>query len=80
MAVDTLGLGGLSLVGDGVVAGSPKAFRAVNPATGAELETEFFSASAHQIELAATVAEAAFPIYAAISGKERAAFLRRIAG
>ena len=79
MAAEALGIVGGSLVGHEWSAGTGRAFRAVNPATGAELETEFFSASAEQIELAAAVAEAAFPAYAAISGKERAAFLRRIA-
>lgn len=52
---------------------------AVNAATGETFGTEYFSASAAEVEKAARLAEQAFPIYSNLSGKERAAFIRRIA-
>ncbi len=51
---------------------------AVNAATGETFGIEYFGASADEVEKAARLAEQAFPIYSALSGKERAAFLRRI--
>ena len=54
-------------------------FRAINPATGKELDREFVSASAEDVARAAELAAAAAPAFAAISKDERAAFLRAIA-
>ena len=62
--------------GDGAEAA---AFTAINPATGQPLEPKFFAASAGDLERAASLAQAAFPIYSKLSGKEKGAFLRRIA-
>jgi alpha-ketoglutaric semialdehyde dehydrogenase len=62
--------------GDGAEAAS---FTAVNPATGQPLEPRFFAASSDDLERAAALAQAAFPIYSKLSGKEKGAFLRRIA-
>jgi 2,5-dioxopentanoate dehydrogenase len=62
--------------GDGAEA---KPFTGMNPATGAPLEPTFFAASAEDLERAAALAQNAFPIYAKLSGKDKGAFLRRIA-
>jgi NADP-dependent aldehyde dehydrogenase len=51
----------------------------MNPATGSPLEPEFFSASTEDLERAAALAQTAFPIYSKLSGKDKGAFLRRIA-
>ena len=65
---------------DGVAqAGSGVRFRGVDPSTGKSVEPEFVSASAEDVERAAELAAAAAPRFAAISHKERAAFLRAIA-
>src|ERR1700749_935751 len=62
--------------GDGAEGAS---FTGVNPATGQALEPKFFSAKAEDLERAAALAHSAFPVYSALSGKEKGAFLRRIA-
>jgi alpha-ketoglutaric semialdehyde dehydrogenase len=62
--------------GDGTEGSS---FNGVNPATGQPLEPKFFSATAEDLERAATLAQAAFPIYGNLSGKAKGAFLRQIA-
>jgi NADP-dependent aldehyde dehydrogenase len=54
-------------------------FRATNPATGEQLEPQFASATADQVDAAANAASDAFAAYRALSGRERAAFLRRVA-
>jgi 2,5-dioxopentanoate dehydrogenase len=55
------------------------AFTGINPATGQPLEPEFYSATAQDLERAAALAQSAFPIYSNLSGKDKGAFLRRIA-
>ena len=72
-------LTGRSIIGfrEGATAG--KAFRARNPMTGQELDGEFFSASADEIEQAAKLAHEAFQLYGRASGREKAKFLRTIA-
>ena len=62
--------------GDGAEGAS---FTGVNPATGAPLEPKFFSATAEDLERAASLAQKAFPIYSNLSGKNKGAFLRKIA-
>ncbi len=62
--------------GDGAEAA---AFAGVNPATGLPLEPQFFSASADDLERAASLAQAAMPVYSNLSGKAKGAFLRQIA-
>ncbi len=60
--------------------GAPgKAFRAIDPVTGATLVGEFRIASSDEIDTAATAAAAAFAVFAATSGAERANLLRGIA-
>ena len=68
----------VSLIGFADGAEGPS-FTGVNPATGAPLEPEFFSATAQDLENAAALAQAAFPIYGNLSGKAKGAFLRQIA-
>jgi NADP-dependent aldehyde dehydrogenase len=62
--------------GDGAEA---KPFTGMDPATGSTLEPTFFAASAEDLERAAALAQSAFPIYDKLSGKDKGAFLRRIA-
>ncbi|MEN3745689.1 aldehyde dehydrogenase (NADP(+)) [Sphingomonas sp. HF-S3] len=54
-------------------------FRAVSPATGAEIEPSFTVATTEDVETAAIAAEAAFPVYAALPREKRAEFLETIA-
>ena len=72
-------ISGLSLVGDQTGRRKGAAFRAVNPASAAELDPVFYSATSEDIDRAASLAEAAFPALAGLSGRERATLLRRIA-
>ncbi len=72
-------LSGQSLIGDQTGRGQGAAFRAVDPANAAELEPVFYSATSEDIDRAASLAEAAFPALSGLSGRERAALLRRIA-
>ena len=70
--------------GASLIAGQPAttkgaAFRAVNPQTGEQLDPEFYSASAQDVDRAARAAAEAFAAYSRTSGRERARFLRRIA-
>jgi alpha-ketoglutaric semialdehyde dehydrogenase len=72
-------LGGRSLIGfrDGTGPGEP--FRAVNPANRERLQPDFFAATANEIDTAVRLASEAFLSYSRISGKEKGAFLRKIA-
>src|ERR1700722_2592647 len=83
MQTQELTLSGRSLIGDGTEKragdGQSSRLHAVNPATGAVLEPAFYSATNAEIDRAAELAEAAFPALAALSGRERAALLARIA-
>lgn len=54
-------------------------FQATDPSTGDTIPPEFTSATAADIERAVSLAGAAFPSYARVAGKEKGAFLRRIA-
>src|SRR6478672_3003263 len=69
---------GKSLIG-GEAIGSGAAFRAVEAATGAALEPEFYSASDADVQRAAQLAHEAFAVYKNVSGADKAAFLRAIA-
>ncbi len=77
--MSTSQLQGLSLVGSSRGSASPDWFVAVNPATGEKSQIIFHGASDVEVERAAELAAAAFPIYSTLPGKIRAAFLRRIA-
>jgi 2,5-dioxopentanoate dehydrogenase len=68
----------VSLIGFGD-GGEAAAFTAMNPATGSALEPKFFAATKDDLERAATLAHAAFPVYSNLSGKKKGDFLRHIA-
>jgi 2,5-dioxopentanoate dehydrogenase len=68
----------VSLIGFGE-GGEAAAFTAMNPATGSALEPKFFAATSADLERAAALAHAAFPVYSTLSGKKKGAFLRHIA-
>lgn len=72
-------LSGKSLLGGKRGKGDGGCFQALNPATGAKLEPTFCSATAGEVEQAAQLAAEAFASYRQVSGKAKAAFLRRIA-
>jgi alpha-ketoglutaric semialdehyde dehydrogenase len=79
MQTHDLRLSGRSLLGENAMETKGSSFRGVNPASGAELEPVFYSATAEDIDQAANLASDAFPTLAALSGRDRAALLRRIA-
>lgn len=54
-------------------------FRAINAATGEPLKPAFHSADLTDIDYAAKLAVRAFAVYGRLGGKEKGAFLRRIA-
>jgi NADP-dependent aldehyde dehydrogenase len=72
-------LEGLSIVGYGRVKPSGKPTRAINPATGAQLEPGYFWATAKDVDEAAALANRAFVEYRHWIPKRRAGLLRRIA-
>lgn len=72
-------LKGLSFIGAGRGAAGLAAFEAVNPQSGDALTPKYFSASVDEVDTAAQLAADAFVSFARTSGKQRAAFLRRIA-
>jgi alpha-ketoglutaric semialdehyde dehydrogenase len=55
-----------------------KAFKAVNPATGQDIDTEFNAANTTDADKAMALADKAFAIYSKINNKTKAAFLRSI--
>jgi NADP-dependent aldehyde dehydrogenase len=72
-------LTGEMLIGGSAVRGTESALRAVDPATGKELEPEFGGGSAADVDAACTLADAAFDAFRAVSLEERAKFLEMIA-
>ena len=72
-------LTGEMLIGARTVRGSEGTQRAVNPATGKELEPEFGGGTTADVDAACTLAEAAFDEYRALSLERRAGFLEAIA-
>ena len=68
-----------SLIGGTSYPGQGARFRAIDPSTGKSLEQEFVSAGHDGVERAADLAAAAASAFAAVSPRERAAFLRAIA-
>jgi alpha-ketoglutaric semialdehyde dehydrogenase len=72
-------LQGTSIVGASRGAKEGGEMRAVNPATGEELEPSFCTASKAEIDLAVELATAAATPYGKTSGLERGTFLRAIA-
>jgi NADP-dependent aldehyde dehydrogenase len=67
------------LIGARAVRGSEGTQRAVNPATGKEMEPEFGGGTTADVDAACALAEAAFDEYRALSLERRAGFLEAIA-
>ncbi|MDE3200669.1 MAG: aldehyde dehydrogenase (NADP(+)) [Acidobacteriota bacterium] len=72
-------LKGTSFIGSKRGAAGLTSFAAVNPASGDELGPKYFSASVDEVDTAAQLAADAFASFSRTSGKQRAAFLRRVA-
>jgi len=72
-------LTGLSYIGYQRSAPGGATFTGKTAATGEDLPVVFSSASPAEVETAARLAQAAFPLYRDLDGKTRAAFLRAIA-
>jgi 2,5-dioxopentanoate dehydrogenase len=70
---------GKSLIGSRDATAGSDFLQAWNPATGQKIEPSFASARSDDVELAAKLASEAFPIYSRLSGRQRSAFLNRIA-
>jgi alpha-ketoglutaric semialdehyde dehydrogenase len=72
------------LLGHSIINGEPRegsgaGFRGFEPATGAELDPVYSSASAADVDLAADLAEEAFTVYGKLPGREKGRFLRHVA-
>jgi len=72
-------LKGTSILGSTRGSQTGATFHGVNPATGEQLQPIYFSATNEDVDKAATLAEQAFPSYSKLTGRERGAFLRKIA-
>src|SRR5581483_5982207 len=72
-------LSGRSLIGFRQGEGKGEPQHATDPTTGKALEPGFISPTAEEIELAVRLAAEAFPVYRRTSGRDRGAFLRKIA-
>ncbi|MGH9513325.1 MAG: aldehyde dehydrogenase (NADP(+)) [Terriglobales bacterium] len=76
-------LSGKSLIGFGEGAGGngndEDIFYAVNPKTGERLSPGFHSSTLEEVDMAAKLADRAFEVYSQTSGRDKAAFLRKIA-
>lgn len=56
-----------------------QSFRAMNPATGADIQPQFYSAATEDVNQAGLLAERAFADWSRASGKTKGALLRKIA-
>ena len=74
-----MALHGQNFVGFGLSAEGAKVINAENPINGETLEGNFIEATEAEINKSCTMAKEAFDVYRNKSGKERAAFLRKIA-
>jgi alpha-ketoglutaric semialdehyde dehydrogenase len=72
-------LSGRSLIGFREAAGGGEAMYATDPTTGQRLQPAFVPARPEEVELAVRLAAESFHVYRRISGRDRAAFLRKIA-
>ena len=79
MSKSTEQLSGRSLIGSGEGSGAGEIFFAADPTTGQNLEPGFNSATSQEVDAAAELATTAFDVYSGLSGRERSAFLRKIA-
>src|SRR5437762_9532676 len=76
---DMTQLAGKSIIGSRRGASDIGPIHAINPATGERLCPTYYSASLQEVDEAAQLAGKAFSFYSLTCGKQRAAFLRRIA-
>ncbi|HVN21925.1 MAG TPA: aldehyde dehydrogenase (NADP(+)) [Dongiaceae bacterium] len=72
-------ISGRSLIGFSEGAGAGEPLYARNPTTGAQLQPGFIPATPEEVDRAVQLSADAFKHYSRTSGKERAAFLRKIA-
>jgi NADP-dependent aldehyde dehydrogenase len=72
-------LEGKSIIGQSKGSGPEKTLYSVNSATGDRLEPAFYAATEADLERAATLASAAFPVYRGMARAKKAEFLRQIA-
>lgn len=72
-------LTGEMLIGKRTILGTECSLRAVNPATGAEMDPDFGGGSAYNVDAACTLALASFNTYRSTSLEQRAVFLEAIA-
>src|SRR5580658_1222469 len=79
MPVSISKLSGRSLIGFREGTGVGPAMYASNPITGERMQPGFIPATAEEVELAVRLAAEAFDVYRHVSGRERGAFLRKIA-
>ena len=75
----TMELTGLSILGNRRGAHGPASFQALNPQTGVHLPPVYHAATPAEVDQAAKLAAEAFSSYSQVSGKLKAAFLRRVA-
>lgn len=72
-------LEGKSLIAGAIAPTGGETFSAVNAATGEQLATDFHSATTNDVNQSAQSAHEAFTTYKNVSGRDKGAFLRRIA-
>jgi NADP-dependent aldehyde dehydrogenase len=72
-------LHGTSILGHERSSDGPPTGQAINPATGEKLEPVYLAARPEEVTRAIQLAAQAFPRFAALTGKERGAFLRAVA-
>ena len=72
-------LSGKSIIGFSRGAPGDGAFHGFNPSSGEELAPTYYSATADEVDRAAQLAGKAFEIYSRATGRDKAAFLRKIA-
>ncbi len=70
---------GKNILGSSVVAAGTNTFRAVNPATGEQLDPPFFDATQEELYQALELADRAFGLRESVEPAQTAAFLERIA-
>src|SRR6185295_15698683 len=69
---------GKNMIGGELSAAGTQKFRALNPATGALLDGDFFEATPAELDKALDLAAKAFPVYRKVAHDQIAAFLERI--
>jgi len=72
-------LSGRSIIGFQAGSVTNESFHAANPKSGAHLEPSFFAAMPDEVDRAACLAHQAFATYSKVPGRDRGAFLRKIA-